>query len=108
MVRRITILWLIVLIVGLESGACRAQQPGDLPPGVPLPQEGDYIPHDFRFRSGEVLAELRLYYLTFGQPVGDANGRVSNAVGTGPVARDASFSHRSLPACCLGRGNCWM
>jgi homoserine O-acetyltransferase len=48
----------------------------------PLPpiQEGDYVAKDFKFRSGESLAELRLHYRTLGKPVRDEKGRVTNAV----------------------------
>ena len=46
----------------------------------PLPEEGNYILRDFRFRSGETLSELRLHYRTFGAPAHDAQGRVTNAV----------------------------
>src|SRR5215469_16540801 len=53
---------------------------GQLSANLPAPQEGDYIAHDFHFRSGEILPELRLHYTTFGQPVRDAGGRVTNAV----------------------------
>jgi homoserine O-acetyltransferase/O-succinyltransferase len=42
--------------------------------------EADFVTHDFRFRSGEQLAELRLHYRTLGQPARDASGRVTNAV----------------------------
>jgi homoserine O-acetyltransferase len=55
--------------------------------GDPAPQatrytvtEGDYLAHDFQFKSGEKLAELRLHYRTLGKPVRDASGQVSNAV----------------------------
>jgi homoserine O-acetyltransferase len=44
------------------------------------PKEGDFVPRDFRFRSGEVLPELRLHYATLGTPVRDARGMVQNAV----------------------------
>src|SRR6476646_252346 len=47
---------------------------------LPVPVEGDYVAHDFHFRSGEVLPELRLHYRTLGKPVRDANGHVTNAV----------------------------
>jgi len=58
------------------TSAALAQQPG-----YPLtPKEGDYISHDFHFESGETLPELRLHYSTFGAPVRDAKGRVTNAV----------------------------
>src|SRR5262249_24079136 len=42
--------------------------------------EGDFVAHDFQFKSGEKLAELRLHYRTLGKPVRDANGHVTNAV----------------------------
>lgn len=47
-----------------------------------LPQrtEGDYVTHDFQFRSGEVMRELRLHYSTLGQAVRDSRGHVTNAV----------------------------
>jgi len=47
---------------------------------LPKATEGDYVTHDFHFRSGEVLPQLRLHYRTFGQPVSDANGHTTNAV----------------------------
>jgi len=47
---------------------------------VPTPQEGDFVLHDFRFKSGETLPEVRMHYYTFGKPVKDANGRTTNAV----------------------------
>jgi homoserine O-acetyltransferase len=53
-----------------------AQQAGQLL----TPKEGDYVSRDFHFKSGETLPELRLHYATFGTPMRDANGRVTNAV----------------------------
>lgn len=44
------------------------------------PAEGDYLIHNFRFHSGETLPELNLHYATYGKPVTDANGHVTNAV----------------------------
>ena len=49
------------------------------PPKYP-PTEGDFLTHDFKFRSGEQLAELRLHYRTWGKPARDAGGHVTNAV----------------------------
>jgi homoserine O-acetyltransferase/O-succinyltransferase len=43
-------------------------------------QEADYIVHDFHFRSGETMAELRLHYRTLGKAVRDAAGHTTNAV----------------------------
>lgn len=52
---------------------------------------GDYISHNFHFKSGETLAELRLHYMTIGKPEKDASGKVTNAVlilhGTGGTGR---------------------
>jgi homoserine O-acetyltransferase len=45
-----------------------------------VPAEGDAILKDFRFQSGEVLAELRIHYRTYGTPRRDATGVVRNAV----------------------------
>jgi homoserine O-acetyltransferase len=46
----------------------------------PAPESGDYTIHDFHFRSGEVLPELRIHYRTVGKPRMDAQGQVRNAV----------------------------
>ncbi len=43
-------------------------------------REGDYTARNFKFRSGETMAELRLHYTTLGAPKRDADGRVTNAV----------------------------
>ena len=54
-------------------------------------KQGDVVLRNFKFRSGEVLPELRLHYATLGTPKRDANGRISNAVmvlhGTGGSGR---------------------
>ena len=53
--------------------------------------ESDHVARNFRFASGESLAELRLHYTTFGTPRKDARGVVRNAVlvlhGTGGTGR---------------------
>jgi len=46
----------------------------------PAPQEGDFVIRDFPFKSGEVLPELKLHYITIGTPVRDQAGMVRNAV----------------------------
>jgi len=43
-------------------------------------KEGNFVVRDFRFRSGEVLPELRLHYVTLGTPRRDAAGHITNAV----------------------------
>jgi homoserine O-acetyltransferase len=47
---------------------------------APATREGDYVVHDFRFRSGETLSELRLHFTTLGKPHNGRGGRVDNAV----------------------------
>jgi homoserine O-acetyltransferase len=47
---------------------------------LPAGAEGDFVVKNFKFRSGETLPELRLHYTTFGKPVRNAQGRVTNAV----------------------------
>ena len=60
------------------------------------PAEGDYVAHDFHFRSGEVLPELRLHYSTLGEPVRDSNGHVINAVFIAhPTTADGAWYLRS-------------
>ena len=43
-------------------------------------KSGDYIAKNFKFETGDVLPELRLHYLTLGQPRRDSAGVVRNAV----------------------------
>ena len=46
----------------------------------PAPSEGDFTVQDFKFASGETLAQLRIHYRAFGTPRKDAHGVVRNAV----------------------------
>jgi homoserine O-acetyltransferase len=55
-----------------------AQQPTSAQ--VPTPNEADFTLHDFHFKSGGTLPELRLHYYTFGKLARDLNGRTTNAV----------------------------
>jgi hypothetical protein len=41
-------------------------------------QEGDYIAHDFHFKSGQTLPELGLGHRRLGAPVRDLKGQVKN------------------------------
>ncbi len=54
-------------------------------------KQGDYMVHNYQFRSGESLPEVKLHYYTLGAPQKDGNGRVTNAViimhGTGGSGR---------------------
>ncbi len=46
----------------------------------PKPSEADYLIKDFKFANGQSLPELRMHYLTWGEPKRDAQGHVTNAV----------------------------
>ena len=41
---------------------------------------GDFVVRDFRLRNGAVLPELRQHFTTLGNPVRDAQGRITNGV----------------------------
>src|SRR6185369_1311250 len=47
---------------------------------TPTPTEGEFTLHNFHFRSGESLPELRMHYYAFGKPEKDAAGKTTNAV----------------------------
>ena len=64
----------VAALIGLGSAA-HAQAPPAL-----ATHEGDFVVHDFHFRSGETLPELRLHYTSLGTPRRDAAGHVVNAV----------------------------
>ena len=46
----------------------------------PEPSSGNFIMKDFRFKSGEILPELKIHYRTVGTPQKDSSGMVRNAV----------------------------
>src|SRR6266478_276082 len=49
-------------------------------PEYPAPTESDYTIHDFKFRSGESLPELRIHYRTIGKLEKDARGTSLNTI----------------------------
>jgi len=70
------------------------------------PAEGDFVAHDFHFRSGETLPEMRLHYRTYGRPVSDAAGRVTNAVLVlhGTTGSGEAFTHATFAGVLFGPG----
>jgi homoserine O-acetyltransferase len=72
----------------------------------PAPRQADAVLKDFRFRSGETMAELRMHYRTIGTPVRSAQGVVTNAVlimhGTGGTG--AQFVSNSFAGELFGAG----
>lgn len=57
----------------------------------PAPHPGDFVVKDFKFKSGEKMAEIKLHYYTLGTARKDSSGQVRNAVlilhGTGGSGR---------------------
>lgn len=54
--------WLVLFLLTLSAPLWAAD--------YPAPREGQWVIRNFRFASGEVLPELRLKYLTVGEPTG--------------------------------------
>ena len=52
----------------------------------PAPVQGDWVVHDFRFHTGEVLPELRLHYTTVGAKSGQPVLILHGTNGTGTVS----------------------
>ena len=95
-VRALTLACMVALAAA--ATASQAQQTQQQVAAALAPHEGDYVAHDFHFKSGETLAELRLHYTTLGTPAPDAQGRTTNAVlilhGTGGSGGGSSLLFR--------------
>src|SRR3984885_13335875 len=73
----------LTLGLGLSVTAFAQSAPATAPtppPSYGEPSENEFVIHDFHFRSGETLPELRIHYTTLGTPARDASGRITNAV----------------------------
>jgi len=70
-------LLLLFLICAISGGVSAQVAPAI---NYPTPVEGDQVIPNFRFRSGDVLPELKIHYRTIGTPVRDGSGVVRNAV----------------------------
>jgi len=70
------------------------------------PVQGDFILNNFRFKSGEMLPELRMHYRTLGKPERDAQGVVRNAVLIlhGTTGSGASFINPQFAGQLFGSG----
>ena len=62
-------------------------------------KSADYVIHNFHFKDGETLKEMKIHYYTLGSPQRDSSGKVSNAVlilhGTGGTGRQFFVSYFS-------------
>jgi homoserine O-acetyltransferase len=91
----------VIAAATILAAPCISQQPANLPT-----TEGDFVVHNFQFRSGESLRELKLHYTTLGKPARDAQGRTTNAVlilhGTGGTGHQ--FLARQFAGVLFGPG----
>ena len=71
--RVLSVLFLVLAISAIAGAQTAAQT-------VTTPIQGDFVLHDFKFGSGEVLGDLKLHYRTIGTPRRDRDGVVRNAV----------------------------
>jgi homoserine O-acetyltransferase len=71
------VVWVVMLNAVLSSASAQTKERAPILPGQ---TEGEFTTKDFHFNSGEVLAELRLHYITVGTPHRDASGKIDNAV----------------------------
>src|SRR6266481_6157192 len=58
----------------------------------PAPSQGEWIVRDFRFHTGEVLPELKLYYTTVGAPSGEPVLILHGSTGAGTNLLNANFA----------------
>src|SRR5512139_2437136 len=59
--------------------------------GFPGQKEGSYIARDFRFNTGETMAELRLHYTTLGNPAGEPVMLLHGTTGSGAGLLNPNF-----------------
>jgi homoserine O-acetyltransferase len=83
---------MILGLAGFLWAVAASAQPAPAPRDyAAMLSDGDITLRNFRFASGERLAELRIHYATLGTPRRDRAGRVTNAVmvlhGTGGTGR---------------------
>jgi homoserine O-acetyltransferase len=91
----------VIVAATMVALPCSAQESANLPTA-----EGDFVVHNFQFRSGESLPELKLHYTTLGKPVRNEQGRTTNAVlilhGTGGTGHQ--FLARQFAGALFGPG----
>lgn len=86
--RTLRLIFALAVLLPISAAPSHAQATN-----VPAGNEANYVIHDFHFKSGESLPELRIHYVTFGKPERDKDGRVTNAV---LILHGTSGSSRSL------------
>jgi homoserine O-acetyltransferase len=59
--------------------------------GYPGQKEGSYVARDFKFNTGETMAELRLHYTTLGNPASEPVMLLHGTTGSGAGLLNANF-----------------
>jgi homoserine O-acetyltransferase/O-succinyltransferase len=77
--------WLLLAL------ACAFALPATAAP-YPAPLEADWIAHDFKFHTGEVMPELRLHYTTIGNSAGEPVLILHGTAGSGDSMLTPSFA----------------
>lgn len=81
--KRIFVLCLVLIFAGLvPAGAAN----------YPEPKEDSFVLQDFRFHTGEVLPEVRINYLTIGDPKNEAVLILHGTAGSGRAMLRGSFA----------------
>ena len=57
----------------------------------PVRREGDWIARDFRFHTGDVMSELRVHYVTLGEPSGEPVLVLHGTTGSGTALLSPAF-----------------
>jgi hypothetical protein len=58
----------------------------------PAPKEGDWVAHNFKFHTGEVMPDLRLHYTTIGDPAGSPVLILHGTAGSGGSMLTPAFA----------------
>src|SRR5687768_16283874 len=58
----------------------------------PAPKEGNYVAKDFKLHTGEVLPEVKLHYLTIGEPSGEPVVVLHGTAGSGASMLTPAFA----------------
>jgi homoserine O-acetyltransferase/O-succinyltransferase len=81
----------IALVISLVCAQGALAQ-GAQGPSYPAPKEGDWIAKDFRFHTGEIMPELRLHYMTVGEPSGEPLIILHGTTGSGTGMLSPTFA----------------
>src|SRR4051794_34755134 len=96
----------IAIFCALAAASAASAQTPQTPPAQQAFPGADYVIRDFKFESGESLPELRIHYITLGQPKRDAAGVVRNAVIVlhGTTGAGGGFTSRTFGGELFGAG----